>query len=462
MRHRAFLEAAVAVLLFAMAAHAQITIVAEHNRNEDAAADFKFKAVPQPARNDAAAKATFSIVDGRSDPNGADVAALHDGRVPSDEDVPAANFFFRAGTDGGRLVADLGGAIDIACVNTYSWHTNTRGPQVYRLYVADGKAEGFNAQPKRGTDPQTCGWRLVGTVDTRPKTGEGGGQYGVSISGSGGSLGTYRYLLFDISRTEAEDPFGNTFFSEIDVLDRAGPPPEAVQPPAAGEGVETVEIEGGKYRVTLDTSETPDLTEWARQKLGPLVREWYPKLVEMLPSRGYEAPRRFRIVFSKDMQGVAATGGRNIRCGAAWFRRNLKGEAKGAVLHEIVHVVQQYGRARPRAGATRPPGWLVEGISDYIRWFLYEPQTHGAEITRRSLSRARYDGNYRITANFLNWVSEKHGRNVVPKLNAAIREGRYNEELWKELTGRTVQELGDKWKADLATKLGVEPAVPGP
>jgi len=41
-------------------------------------------------------------------------------------------------------------------------------------------------------------------------------------------------------------------------------------------------------------------------------------------------------------------------------------------------------------------------------------------------------------------------------------EGRYSDELWKELTGRTVQELGDEWKADLAAKLGVEPAVPGP
>jgi len=453
---------AAAVLVFAMAAHAQITIVAEHNRNQDAAADFKFKTVPQPARNDAAAKATFSIVEGRRDPNGADVAALHDGRIPSDEDVPAANFFFRAGTDGGRLVVDLGSAIDIACVNTYSWHTNTRGPQVYRLYGADGKAEGFSAQPKRGTSPLTCGWRLVGTVDTRPKTGEGGGQYGVSVSGSAASLGTYRYLLFDISRTEAEDPFGNTFFSEIDVLDRAGPPPQPVQAPAPGEGVETVEIQGGKYRVTLDTSQTPDLTGWARQELVPLVREWYPKLVEMLPSRGYEAPRRLRIAFSKTMRGVAATGGTTIRCGADWFRRNLKGEAKGAVLHEIVHVVQQYGRARRQPGASPPPGWLVEGIADYIRWFLYEPQTRGAEITRRSLSAARYDGSYRVSANFLNWVCGKYGRDVVPKVNAAIREGRYNEALWKELTRRTVQQLGDEWKADLATKLGVEPAATGP
>jgi len=159
---------------------------------------------------------------------------------------------------------------------------------------------------------------------------------------------------------------------------------------------------------------------------------------------------------------VAATGGTTIRCAAAWFRRNLQGEAKGALVHEMVHVVQQCGRTRLRPGAARPPGWLVEGIADYIRWFLYEPQTRGAEITRRNLPGARYDGNYRISANFLNWVSGKHGRDVVPKLNAAIREGRYSEGLWKGLTGRTVQELGDEWKADLATQLGVEPAVPDP
>ena len=27
------------------------------------------------------------------------------------------------------------------------------------------------------------------------------------------------------------------------------------------------------------------------------------------------------------------------------------------------------------------PGWLTEGIPDYIRWFLYEPQSHGADVT---------------------------------------------------------------------------------
>ena len=50
-------------------------------------------------------------------------------------------------------------------------------------------------------------------------------------------------------------------------------------------------------------------------------------------------------------------------------------------MHELVHVVQQYRR--------RPPGWLVEGIPDYIRWYLYEPQSRGAEISPPRVSTQR-------------------------------------------------------------------------
>ncbi len=455
-----FLLGASIVLWFAVVSHAEIQTVADHNGSETARPDFKFKNVPPPSRNDAATTARFTIVDGRSDPNGGDVETLRDGRVPTDEDQPSENFFFRAGTEGGRLLVDLGAVTEVRKVNTYSWHPDTRGPQVYKLYAADGNAGNFNPQPKQGTDPEKCGWKRVADVDTRPKEGEGGGQYGVSISDSGGALGKFRYLLFDVSRTEATDPFGNTFYSEIDVDD--GKARKVVTPPAPEPRSEIVEADGGTYQITIDTTEAPDLTQWAHEELAPVVQQWYPKIVKMLPSEGYEAPSKVAIQFSKSMRGVAATGGTRVRCAAAWFRRQLQGEAKGAVVHELVHVVQRYGRTR-RAdpNATRPPGWLVEGIADYIRWFLYEPETRGAEITRRNLSRARYDASYRISANFLNWVTQKYDKDLVRKLNAAAREGKYSEDLWKEHTGHTVQELGAEWRTELEKKLGIEPAATG-
>jgi hypothetical protein len=452
---KALILLAITAIAYSFRASAEIKLVTAHNPAEKANAAFRFADLPSPSRTDAATSATFSIVGGARDNNGGDLDVLHDGKLPAEEDQPSQNFFFEAGTEGGRLLLDLRQVVEIKQVNSYSWHPNARGPQVYQLYAADGAIAGFNPKPGPGKNPEQTGWKLVAKVDTRPKDRTTGGQFGVSISDSAGSLGKFRYLLFEISRTEDNDTFGNTFFSEIDVVDASAPAVASAASDSAGQSEpELIKMQG--YEATLDLSETPELTEWAHNRLVPMIQEWYPKIVQMLPSDGYEAPKSFSITFSKDMRGVANTSGTRIRCAGAWFKNNLQGEAVGAVFHEMVHVVQQYGRARrTNPNATRAPGWLTEGIPDYIRWFIYEPETHGAEITRRNISRASYDASYRITANFLNWTTEKYSRDLARTLNAAIRQGKYSEDLWKDLTGRTLQELGDEWKRNAEEKLAV-------
>jgi hypothetical protein len=194
----------------------------EHNPNSTASRSFKFNKLPSPVKDDAGAKAKLGLVDGEIDPNGADLTALTDGLLPTDEDEPSANFFFNAGSSGGRFSMDLGKVIDVAQVNTYSWHPNTRGPQLYKLYGSDGLDPKFNGGPKHGVDPVTCGWQFIATVSTLPKDGDEGGQYAVSVAEPNGNLGKYRYLLFDCYVTEMNDDFGNTFYSEVDVV--AGTP----------------------------------------------------------------------------------------------------------------------------------------------------------------------------------------------------------------------------------------------
>ena len=422
---------------------AEVAIVSERLDNEHATAGFKFPHIPVPLRGDAAAKATFTLLDGPRDGCGGDLDRLHDGLLPATGDDPAANFFFRAGSAGGRVLVDLGGVIDIKQVNTYSWHMGPRGPQVFRLYASDGQAPDFSAQPKRPADPATVGWRLVASVDTRPKDGPPGGQYGVSISDPGSA----RYLLFDIARTEDADAFGQTFFSEIDVLDRAAP--AVVETPPV-QLTESVAIDGGAYRFTVDTTETPDLTEWSHRELIPALQKWYPLIVKMLPSDGYTAPKTFSITFTDRYKGVAATMGNRIEGSPGWYRGQLKGEAIGSLVHELVHVVQQYGHAR-QPGATRAPGWLTEGIPDYIRWYLYEPQSKGCEISPQRAAGVRYDASYRVSANFLHYVVGKYDRDLIKELNAAMREGRYDEELWKKRTTHSVEELADEWQKALET-----------
>jgi len=198
-----------------------VIVTIDRNVGSAATPAFTFAHVAAPAKDDAAAQATVRLVDGEGDPNGAGVHALVDGLLPHEEDEPGSNFFFNAGTTGGRVRLDLGEAIDVAEVRTYSWHPNTRGPQVYTLYASDGTDPAFQTSPPNGVDPVSVGWRRMADVDTRTPGGDPGGQYGVSIHRTGGPLGHFRHLLFVCSATEMDDDWGNTFYSEIDVV-RAG------------------------------------------------------------------------------------------------------------------------------------------------------------------------------------------------------------------------------------------------
>lgn len=215
MKHRAL----IILLLFLSAtglASAGVKVTIDHNTDEAATAQFKFKRVPSPVKDNAATQAKLKLVVGDAAPHSS-LNALTDGVLPEEEDQPAANFFFHDGSDGGRFLLDLGSIMEIAEINSYSWHSDTRAPQVYTLFASDGADPKFNPEPDANTDPATCGWKLIATVDTRPKQGDSGGQYGVSITDSSGRLGKFRYLLFDSIPSEDDDPWGNTFFSEINV-----------------------------------------------------------------------------------------------------------------------------------------------------------------------------------------------------------------------------------------------------
>jgi hypothetical protein len=213
-----FVKSFFAVVFLALAAHAEVTVTVDHNTGAAATTAFEFARVASPARDDAAASAKVEVIAGTVDRNSAAITALTDGRLPGNQDEPEANLFFRGDSWGGRVRMDLEAIINIAAVNTYSWHPDTRAPQVYRLYASDGTDPHFNAAPGVKVDLTTCGWREIAFVDTRPKEGDGGGQYGVSIADTNGSLGRYRYLLFDVYETESDDPWGQTFYSEIDVV----------------------------------------------------------------------------------------------------------------------------------------------------------------------------------------------------------------------------------------------------
>jgi hypothetical protein len=433
------------LLVRAQGARASVVVTVEHRQDIASGTAFQFSTVPSPVGDDLATHATVALIDGTADENGAPLSALTDGKLPDSDDQPESNFFFAEGSPGGRIRFDLGSAQEVAQINSYSWHTGLRAPQIYKAYVATGTEPGFNASPK-GVDPATVGWKLLAAVRATPKEGqEPGGQYGVSVGDdSGAALGTFRYVLLDVSRTDETDDFGETFFSEVDIV-AVG---KTVKPHGIGEPPHAGPTTGASaYIITLDTTGLPDdMKAWANSKLLPTCKLWYPKLVADLPSPGFAAPRTVTIGFKPDseMKGTPAyTVGNHVTCNIEWYGKQRNGEAVGATIHELVHVVQQY-----KFGRKNVPFWLQEGIPDYLRWYTFEPEKHGCRI--RDVSQANFDKAYRTSANFLDWATLTYDKDLVRKVNAALREGRYTDDLWKTLThGKTLPQLNDDWKAAL-------------
>src|SRR5258706_106224 len=106
MKHLKYISAIGMVVLAGLAARAGVTVTVGHNVRDEASPEFKFKNVPSPSSNDAGSLAKFVVVEGEREPNGGGVDKLHDGEAPEDEDKTAENFFFKAGTSGGRVVID--------------------------------------------------------------------------------------------------------------------------------------------------------------------------------------------------------------------------------------------------------------------------------------------------------------------------------------------------------------------
>jgi hypothetical protein len=254
--------------------------------------------------------------------------------------------------------------------------------------------------------------------------------------------------------TKENSPDRNAKISGIEIL--------KADTAAAAAGPFEMKTADGQCTFTIDTSGAPNLKEWAETKLAPVLAEWYPKFVGMMGSDGFTAPTNFSVTI-KPVRGVAFTSGTAITGNSEWLESQLKGEAVGSLVHEMVHVIQQYGWGRRHnPDATRSPGWLVEGLTDYMRWFKYEPESHGADLVwlkRQREPKFQYDGSYRITANFLNWVVNHYDADLITKLNTAMREGRYDESIWQKATGKPVQELAAEWQKN--TEAELHPAEAG-
>jgi hypothetical protein len=186
--------------------------------------------------------------------------------------------------------------------------------------------------------------------------------------------------------------------------------------------------------IVVDVAGDPEMKTWA-ENTARICERAYPMINEELKSDGFKPPRRISMALKKSYRGVAHASGDRIVGSLSYFKQHR--DDVGAMVHETTHVVQHYRGDNP--------GWLVEGVSDYVRFFKFEP----GKIGKINAERAHYDGSYRVTAAFLAFVADKYDKELVKKLNKRMREGHYKDEIFHELTGKNLHELDEDWRASL-------------
>ena len=189
-----------------------------------------------------------------------------------------------------------------------------------------------------------------------------------------------------------------------------------------------------KITVTLEGEEVlkqEGINEWAG-KAAKLVTEYYPKFDKLLETEGFVPPKELTVIFRK-MDGVAFSTGTQIVISADWIKRQ-PGDF-GMVAHELVHNIQRYPGGRGPGGA---PGWVTEGIADYIRHVYFEP-----EVPMRPINPERdtYTSSYQITAAFFMYIVATYDKDFITKLNAHARQRTYSDDVFEKYTGKKLDEL---------------------
>ncbi|MBE8713601.1 basic secretory protein-like protein [Sphingobacterium hungaricum] len=163
----------------------------------------------------------------------------------------------------------------------------------------------------------------------------------------------------------------------------------------------------------------------------------YPKL---LNDFNPNAQKSLYFIVDPTYDGVAYAIGKVVVYSYNYMQSNPKDI--DVVTHEIMHHIQAYS-----GGA---PGWLSEGIADYVR-YAYGLDNAGAGWSLPNFqSNQSYTDAYRVTARFLAWI-EKHVKpGFVKDVDQAIRNKTYTEAFWQANTGKNVDDLWAKYASNPA------------
>jgi hypothetical protein len=211
----------------------------------------------------------------------------------------------------------------------------------------------------------------------------------------------------------------------------------------------------------------------AARQAGVLAERWYAEISRRL---GHELSRRQPLVLyatSTDFAQTNVVSGRLSEGtgGVTEGRRNRialpfglgLAETNHVIGHELVHAFQYDLARRGHSAVVMMPLWVIEGMAEYLTLGPEDPQTHmwmrdAARQDKlpslKDLSNAKYFP-YRYGHGVWSFLVRRYGEDVLPRMLKAKPSGL--EATFKQVTGRTLEELTAEWHEALRAEFGAPP-----
>ena len=190
------------------------------------------------------------------------------------------------------------------------------------------------------------------------------------------------------------------------------------------------------------------IPEWLAMAVN-VVREYYPLYDKYLETEGH-VPSGNVTLQAESGGAIGWNSDTTIGFSINYIKPGAAGEKDwGMIAHELVHFIQGY-RDGPGTGV---PGWVTEGIGDFVRHAFFEPEK---EMRPVNAERASYRNAYQVSAGFLMWIAEHYDLEIVPKLNAHGRFRTYSPEVFVEYTGKSLDDLWAEYAEKILRPLNAE------
>jgi len=177
----------------------------------------------------------------------------------------------------------------------------------------------------------------------------------------------------------------------------------------------------------------PGIPEWLAVAVN-VIRELYPKYDKYLETEGH-IPSGVIELRAQSTGPIGWNSSTTIGFNIDYIKPGAGGEKDwGMIAHELVHFIQNYQGGQ----GTGVPGWITEGIGDYVRHAIFEPEK---EMRPVNPDRAKYTDAYQVSAGFLMWIAEAYDKDLVPKLNMHGRKRTYSDDVFEEYTGKKLDDL---------------------